>query len=398
MGIIWAVLFSLGVGWTLPLAASGPSEPGSSLVNSMEDKLQRISTYLEYVHNETYVGGTRSRSGRPHYTQRTSFLYFYRKPVGDPLVWMTLALGKVGNRGMFFNDKKKSVQVWKEENPRLFSMLEEYMPRMWTDAASFARDVEDDKLYVFKRSDADMGAGIRFERGSELSKYVADLENMPGYASTRWVIQAFVDPFLHDGRKTHIRVLTLIIVQPSGEHEFYQFRKLKMFFAAERFDEERLVREQGAAVSMLVTNLHESQAWFKEHVSEGTYSRWNYLMGTKDAIKEDDSGIKYARVYNDVTQIHTLLYSIIGHRFTCEGTEISIRDDVCFHIIASDIAIDKGGKPYFLEGNTGMNLRCWTASEIGEFSNGAAALIEVPETPFKVEKTPLWQKLNLLPS
>lgn len=377
--------------------ASGIDDAGDSLlIDSKEQKVQRISEYVEYVHNGTYAGDPRRNDrGVPRWTQRTSILYFKKRTIGDPLIWMVLALGTLANGRSLISDKKRSVQLWREENSYLYSKLEEYLPRMWSDPESFARDMEEDKIYVYKPAHAFQGTGIRFERGSDLLTFVTGMEE-GSRPATKWIIQDFVNPFLHDGRKTHHRVLTLLIVQPNQARDFYQFRVIKTFAAAEPFDEERLLHDKNAAASMLLTNLHQSRAWFQEHFVDEKYNQSRYIIDAKESFERSDSGVSFEHVYDEIKRIHTYLYSIIGPLFTCKGTDVSVYDDACFYIVASDIAVDNTGKPYFLEANRDMGMTSWTKSEIKAFADGAAALIQAPEAPFKVEKSPLWDKIDLV--
>lgn len=403
--MIISVLLLLSTRWTTAAASSlivapnttATDDSGRYAANSKEYKLERISKYLECVRNGTYPGDLRTNSrGRPLYTQRTSLLFYQRKHVGDPLAWMTLALGVVKNGRELVSDKKTSVQRWKAEDPYLFSKLEEHMPRTWTDLESFGRDMDEDKIYVYKPSDMSGGEGLRFQKGSEVSKFVTELENTSGGSSSEWVIQAFVDPFLYEGRKTHLRALTLMIVQPSGEHEFFQFSVMKIFAAVEPYDEQRLIHDSDDIANMVVTNLRQSMTWFEEHKTEGmVFDGSKYVLNAKEVFEASGSGIEFEAVYEEVKSIHETLYSMMGHLFSCKGTDVSIYDDACFRLIASDFALDEGGTPYLLEGNMAMGLRdVWTRNEISNFSNGAAALIKAPLTPFNVPKSPVWDKIN----
>lgn len=398
--LAWFLLSTL---WTLsPIfnttcTCTRSANDTGSFVHSEELKLNRISKYMEYVHNGNYSGGgTIDAGGRPHYTQRSSFLHFQRENVGDPLVWMTLALGKVKNGNTLISDKKKSLETWKAGNPQAFSKLQEQLPTTWTDLESFDREMDKDMIYVYKPSNGAGAAGIVFQKGSEVSKLVKDLESKSG-ASSEFVVQAFVDPFLYDGRKTHLRALTLMVVQPNGETEFFQFRTMKLIVAVEQFDEQRLIHGNDTA-NMVVTNLHQSRKWFKEHASKGMkYDYSKYVINAQDgfALPAGASQVTFDYVYDGVKNIHANLYSIIGPLFACKATDVSIYDNACFHIIASDVAVDKNGNTYLLEANMAMAINgIWNKTEIREFSNGAAALIKAPGTPFKEEKSSMWDKID----
>lgn len=390
------VLFLLGIEWTLS-SASNSTDGSTRSLHTREYEVKRISQYLEYVHNGTYSIDLRNNPKiLPPYSQRSSILHYQRENVGDALVWMTLALGKVKNGDKLVSDKKRSLEIWKAESPYLFSRLEKQLPRTWTDLESFDRDMDENKIYVYKPSESAGGAGIRFERGSEVSQFIRGIENHSGSPSG-WVVQDFINPFLYDGRKTHLRALTLLVIQPNGETEFFQFRTMKMIVAVEQFDEQRLIHEKDVA-NMVVTNLHQSREWFAKHRSKGMkYDYSKYVINAHDAFDASDSGVTFDHVYEGVKNIHANLYSIIGPLVRCHATVVSIYDLACFRIVASDIAVDKEGNTYLLEANMAMAMRgIWSESEIRQFSDGTAALIKVPETPFRVEKSPLWDKIETI--
>ena len=118
------------------------------------------------------------------------------------------------------SDKKESIKNWEESDPERFKIVDTYLPRTWSDTDKFESEMNPNKLYVFKPVMGTKGGGIEFKKGHQMTEYI-ESEGKKGVPSSYWVIQEFVDPFLWNNKKTRMRPVTMLIIQPSGEREFY---------------------------------------------------------------------------------------------------------------------------------------------------------------------------------
>lgn len=378
--------------------------------------IQRISELLERADLGKYPGTDRTRPGKhnrdiPVWTQRTAILYYNRKQSGNPLMWLTLALGTVSNARNVISNKKLWMDIWEQANPGQFAKMKKYLPRTWSDIDSFESEMGADELYVYKPVLGFGGEGISFERGADLTRRIRTREDEGeeggGGRGKDWVVQEFIYPFLYNGKKTHMRPITLLIIQPDGSREFYMYHKMRIFTAAEDFDEDRLLEgggggEQGGNkhenAFMLLSNMHQNKIYFERdpHNKGKEFKSTDCVLDAENALNLVGSQpLSFEEVFDETKEMHSIIYSIVGELLDCKGTDVSIYDEACFHIMASDVAFDKHGKPYFLEMNNAMAYsNVWTDEEQSEFSYGAAALIRGTDTPFKVEaNSSAWQRI-----
>ena len=82
--------------------------------------MSSIEPLLELAKRGNYAGDKRLRHrwGKdvPIYTQRTSFLYYVRDQIGEPLMWVSLVMGKFMSRRLndILLDKKNSFMFWEK--------------------------------------------------------------------------------------------------------------------------------------------------------------------------------------------------------------------------------------------------------------------------------------------
>ena len=92
-----------------------------------EAELERISHLLELAKAGKYPGTDHVRPGRrgaiPVWSQRTAMLYYNRNQAGEPLMWLTLAMGEFKNSKTVISDKKLWMKVWEEANPQQFARI-----------------------------------------------------------------------------------------------------------------------------------------------------------------------------------------------------------------------------------------------------------------------------------
>ena len=354
----------------------------------------RMRLLFEKSMNGTYPGDNRRKLGTdlPVYTQRTAFLYYSREIVGESMVWSTLALGTVGNLKELVSDKKISMLMWKDINPEKFKTLQKHLPTSWSD---FDRDVildqvDPEKIYVFKPSNGADGEGIAFKTGKTLGEVI------PNNKKDEWVVQSFVSPFLFDGKKTHFRTLSLAVMRPNGDREFYMYSQMKMLTAPVEYQESLLFdddfMDNEESKNMLITNLRLSREMYHRDISNKgkVFEPWSVVLDVEESVGKE----VYDGFFQKTMEVHSIIYDIIGDSFVCKPTEISLYGNGCFHILASDIAISDDGKPVFLEINAAMGMKgLWKTDEIHEFADGAAAILEVENSPYKGEYTDKWVKM-----
>lgn len=356
--------------------------------------LERVSFILDKcVRDKWYV-----KNKVPVHTLRAFILYYLRENSGQPLMWQTIAMGAVSNCLDLFADKKKSLEIWKESDPENFKIMETYLPRIWDYTDVFESEMNPDKLYVYKPVRGTGGNGIAFKKGHQMTKYVED-QTAQGVPSDDWVIQEFVDPFLWNNKKTHMRSISLLIIQPSGEREFYIYNKLRLFTAPLDYSEEALLDSEVDNQFMLLTNIHQNHNYFKlDPASEGkVWDPTTCLIDVEEGLGSGESSLTFDHVFYETKRMQTTMYSIVGDLLECKGTKTSIYDHACFHLLGTDIAIDKDGDLYFLEVNTAMHWNPWTDSEISDILRGSAGLFKGTETPFDTSDTDLsmWTKMDV---
>lgn len=354
--------------------------------------LNTIYLLLELSSRGEFPGTVKTRPGRrgpiPIWSQRTAILYYNRKIVGDHLRWLSISMGVVGNSKELISNKKLLRSVWKKSNPVIFSEMERYLPKTWSDRSSFDEDFNYENTYVYKPVLGSGGNGILFKRGGDMSRLIR-------YQDKRsWVIQEFIDPYLYNNKKTHMRCITLVIIQPDGTREFFMYDKMRIFTAAEEFDNERLLEERDNSF-MLLTNMHQNKIHFKEDPrnAKTKFTPSMCIFDAESSMKDTTGATSFDSVYSSTMNMHSLIYSIIGTLIECVPTDVSIYDKSCFHMMASDIAVDKNGKPYFLEMNNAMGYNAWSSDEISSFSRGAASLVKGIGTMYDIEDTSMWKKI-----
>ena len=360
----------------------------------IESKLREIDFLTDLSSKGKYPGTNKTRSGRrgpiPIWSQRTAILYYNRRIAGDPIRWMSLSMGVVSNAKNLVSNKKIMRRVWEELNPVKFSEMKRYLPKTWSSLDSFEADMEEGNTYVYKPVLGSGGDGIVFRRGDEMVKGIREKESRGDRYS--WVVQDFIHPYLHEKKKTHMRCITLIIIHPDGSREFFMYNKMRIFTAAEEFDDKRLL-EGGDNSFMLLTNMHQNKKRFQEN-PENSKKKFSPSSCIYDAETSMDA-TSFNSMYSSTRRIHSIIYSIIGDHMECEPTDVSIYDDSCFHTMASDIAVDKQGRAYFLEMNNAMGYNAWSMDEISGFYNGIAGLVKSTSSPYSVVDTSMWNVLQV---
>ena len=357
-------------------------------------KIQVIDSLMPLVRSGKYPGDTRKKSGtrRPVYTQRTSFLYYSRKYVGDPMIWTTLAMGTVSNLHEMVSDKKQSLIEWEMEDPGKFQALQEYLPMAWTDEDKdiVSSQVNQNGIYVFKPSEGYDGNGIQFIRGSDVGELVENTEE------SSWIIQDFINPFLYQNKKTHFRVISLVVIRPNGVRESYLYKQMKMMFAPKEFHEELLFdkefMESDESTNMLITNLRTSrELYFKDpNTIDSEFVPWDYVLDVEESIGTE----KYEDFLSKTATVQGSIFDILENVLECKPTGVSIYSDGCFHILASDMAFDKNDNPYFLEINAAMGINgLWKPHEVREFSDGVAAIVNPLGSPYEAVDEGRWMEI-----
>lgn len=357
-----------------------------------ESVLFYLDSLVDLSSQGKYPGTSKTRQGRrgliPVWSQRTAILHYNRRVVDNSTRWITLSMGVVSNARNLVSNKKRTRSVWKEANPIKFSEMEMYLPKTWSDTKSFEEDAEQKNTYVYKPVLGSGGNGIVFKRGGEMVSSLREKESRGDKSS--WVVQEFIQPYLHNNRKTHMRCITLVIIQPDGTREFFMYDKMRIFTAAEEFDEDRLL-QGGDNSFMLLTNMHQNRVYFEEDPSNKR-KKFSPSSCIFDAETYMEPSL-YESTYSSTKRMHSIIYSIIGDLILCEPTGVSVYDDACFHMMASDIAVDGEGNPYFLEMNNAMGYNAWTSDEISSFYGGASGLVKGTVSPYKSGDTSMWNVL-----
>lgn len=381
-----------------PGFVAGEAHPGEVYPPSKEE-VYRISALVELAVEGEYPGTNQTRRGRhgstPIWNQRTAILYYNRHNVGKPIMWLTLSMGVVGNAKELVSNKKTWTDVWRDANPAKFHTVETYLPRTWSDVDSFSRDMEEERIYVYKPVYGYQGRGIFFMKGVDMARKLVDEEQRGG--ASDWVVQEFVESFLYNGKKNHVRVVTLLIVQPDGTREFFMYDKMRLYTAPENYDEDRLIGGGGDVPYMLLTNLHQNELYFKsDPMNAGKkFDPHECLFDAQTVLgRGETGGVSFDHVFSESKKMHEVIYSIIGDAVECRATNVSIYGDACFHMMASDVSFDRKGRPYLLEMNHRMGFNVlWTPEEQSEFSNGVAALVKGTISPYVVEDSSMWKRL-----
>ena len=336
------------------------------------DNITVINDLVNMSIHGDYWGENRKSIGSefPIYTQTSSFLFYNRKFISHSLMWDVIAMGIIKNIGSIISDKKTSIEILKSI-PEKFEKVKQFLPNSWSDSDTNFNDIEDDSIYVFKPSDGDRGNGIVFFKGNDLKEVTNNT------SSKNWIVQDFIEPFLYNGRKNHLRTLTLVICRSNGTKEFYMFKQMKVFLAVRKFERELIFDKEfmstNEATTMLLSNLHVAKKWFLEQ-PENTGKKinaWDFVLDASKAFGE-----RFEEFSLGIEEMHSAIYDTIGHMFQCSGTGVSVYNNSCFHIIATDVAIDSNGKTHMLEMNTAMGIRrVWKNKESHEFTSGASCLI-----------------------
>jgi len=343
-----------------------------------EDRSAYIDDLVNRAVDGDYPGDDRVKvNGKPKYTQRTSILYYYRRHIDKPLLWATIAMG-VDNSYSMFSDKKRSLSKWKKLNPVGYERIQHYIPQFWGKYDDLKEKIDSESIYVYKPSDGYAGKGITFESGDSILKKTRELDRLE-YSS--WVVQEFIMPKLYNKRKTHFRVLSLFVVQPSGKIQAYIYKNMRMFSAKDEFSLERLHDPSDDKTLMLMTNINVTyQKFISDPNNEGEYFDWRrYMMDVESALGKEE----YMVIHSKMMELHEAIYSTIGNHLKCHKTEVSIYSKSCYHIIASDVAMNDKNEARLLETNISMAMkRIWSNKEINEFTGEAAYLMDLPESPY----------------
>lgn len=278
----------------------------------------------------------------------------------------------------------------KNVNPEKYKEIENNVPPTWSDSSESFEGIEDDSIYVFKPSNQFGGDGILYIEGNQVDSVTSSHKGS-------WVIQKYVDPFLYNDKKTHFRALTAVIVQPDGTHDFFMYDKMKMFLAPLDYDRDMLFDKDfmNSELShyMLTTNLMANKHYYKDYASKKQrFDPWGVVLDLEDSIGTS----VFNRVYSQVRDIHQTVYSITDDYLECIPTDVSIHEDSCFYIFASDIAMDENGNVFLLEINGGMGIfGVWKEFEIHEFADSAASLMKIPEFPYDRVDTSMWDEIDV---
>lgn len=383
--IIFYFIFSLYV------LTSIINNKSSIIPNKIPPIISPIIKEFYYLSQKgVYPGDKRLKIGKnePIYTQRTSFLYYSRKEVGSAMIWNTLSMGIIGNSKDLVSDKKISLEEWKNSDPIKYNYLQKYLPKSWSND-DIKINLNQNSLYVFKPSNGADGKGLIFKKGMYMMNYIQSKKN------DSWVIQEFINPYLFEGKKTHFRVLSLIVVRENGLKEFYVYNQMKMMTAPTKFNESLLLDENfinsDKVDNMLITNLRLSRELFYKNNSNNNkrFNQWDVVVDVEDSFGK----VLYDEFFNDVLKVHSTIYDLIGDKFVCTPTEISIENS-CFHIMASDIAFNEYKNPFFLEMNAAMGIKgIWKREEVREFSEGVSYIINNLNSPYKGIFTNKWVKI-----
>lgn len=355
--------------------------PGNTTKDEIVFENSSNFTYLNHCLNMSiqgkYTGETKKKpkSEFPVYTQRSSFLFYNRKYTSKSIKWDLLSMGSVGNIRDILSDKKKSLEILKS-NSEKFQKVVPYLPKSWSNSDKNFEDIEDESIYVFKPSKGLGGNGIVFFEGKDFETVVKKSK------SQNWVVQQFIEPFLYDGKKNHLRTLTLIVISPNGERKFYMLKQMKMFVTMVPFERSLILDEEfmktEEAHAMFVSNLQVTERLFlkQEENKNVKFNPWDYLLDASVAL-----GDVFEKFSTEIQEMHSAIYDTIGDLFECSETETSVYNS-CFHIVATDVAIDNNGKAFMLEMNTGMGIKhLWKKKEVFEFSEGASCLIDNQDSP-----------------
>lgn len=356
-----------------------------------------VSTLMDLALKGKYPGTNHTRRGRrgvvPVWNQRTSILYYNRKNMGEPVMWLSLSMGVVANANALFSNKRTWLDVWEYASPDRFHEMEKYIPRTWFDIESFEREMGRESVYVYKPVYGYQGRGISFAKGSDILTYIHEREE--------WVVQEFVNSFLYKGKKNHIRVVTMVIVQPDGSRQFFIYKRMRLYTAAEKFDESLLVSRERVDEDvsyMLLTNLHQNEVYFnKDPDNKGKeFSPQSCLFDTQSVLEgEEDIGVTFEHVFEESVGMHSIIYSIIGDAIECKPTDVSVYGDACFHLVASDISFDKYGFPTLLEMNHRMGMNAlWSPEEQREMGDGLASLVKGVASPYSIDDATTWVELK----
>ena len=139
LGMLLAVLSATSL--NAEVSSASRAAISTATIDPTEDDMNRISELLDLAQVGQYPGTPLTQPGkhgtRPIWSQRTAVLYYHRKQAGLAAMWMTLALGKLGNAKEIISNKKLWMDVWEEANPTQFAKMTDYLPRTWVDAESF---------------------------------------------------------------------------------------------------------------------------------------------------------------------------------------------------------------------------------------------------------------------
>ena len=348
---------------------------------------------MKYIHGLSvrglYPGDERLKKDKdePVYTQRTSFLYYSRQNVGNAMIWNTLFMGVIGNLKEIISDKKISLERWQESDPVKFKTLQKYLPKYWSNDDNI--DLDEDSIYVFKPATGADGNGILFQKGSQIMEHVSDKYDQS------WVIQEFVNPYLYNERKSNFRIISFVLVRLDGTREFYLYRQMKMLTAPRVFEESLLFDEEfmksEEATNMLITNLRLSRDLFNKDVlnKNKKFDQWSVVVDVEESLGKPI----YEDFFRKALHVHSTIYDLIGDKFTCIPTEISVEDS-CFHVLASDFAFDRYHNPFFLEMNAAMGIKgLWKPEEVNEFSEGISYIIDNKDSPYDGRFTNKWVQM-----
>ncbi len=368
-----------------------------TVINASDYNSTDIQRVTKLASSNKYHPGydTLKENGTPIWTQRTSFLYYYRPYIGKSFIWDILSMGIMANSWYLISDKAGSVKAWQSKNPSVFKdKLEPYVPSIWTSESDFERDMVKDNIYVYKLTAGSAGDDIVFAKGPAILQKIKENTEV-----VSWVIQDFIRPFLYDNRKTHFRILSLVIVQPNGERDYFLYKRMKMNIAAEDYDEDRLLDENEDVYRMLMTNMNQNREEFHRNPdNKGKRFNMERFLLDAEVLNSVEDSISFDEMYPKIYDLHSSLYKTMGGLLTCKSTDVSVYNNACFHIVASDVAIDSDGNPHLLELNRSMGIKgIWLHREVEEFTRGASALIKTPDSPFDEFKihglTPMWDNL-----
>ncbi|CAM9508219.1 unnamed protein product [Discosporangium mesarthrocarpum] len=373
--------FALG----LLLVAGAPAPVASQFEPELMAELDRDDVHdLEFLVAEANAGryfGARPKEGDgveailPFRTQRSTILHFCRNYTGDSLKYKALAMGTPANGATIFDvkhifhDNWQRRNMWRHNKPYVYRRLAHvYFPLFWSERNKkiSSGQVNDEGLYRYRmlhpdgtpEEDLPWGGGEQimwdpsmwyFTRGNQFKTLATRLSKQS--PPRRWQLVEHKPPFLVHGRLTHVRVLLLAVVQPSGERRFYMHNRMRLWLAPMEYNEKVLMEPpRNEREVMDQRSMLESLGSLYDWVANATNSTWSQKdmhIDFKEAVTA--AGHNPREVMNRLRAMSSLMFSITGPMLRCRVTLTSLLDDACFQMLEVDVGLDRDIKPFFIK-------------------------------------------------